>query len=286
MTDSDPLTAFLPLDELLQVIYQGSSRFVVLSSVDDTSWTVHIGLTGDEGRWWRGRWTDEDIRKGAVNATSMDDFADSLADAFVQGELYIGNWSSRKGAHIDFVLGTNTSSPAHVPLVELSPEEAAAFATKVFATIAVQAQSRKCRLHPSPYDTPRVKSGVTASEPAGAFDLRTASSTDKEQRTLSDRKDEEIKALKAELAREKSIRSISPESPVQKHKRQAEEEPETPPNTSKLTKSTSIQETSKLKSIAKSTLPSAATTHRGASLANPSQKARKYQALEFGSDED
>ena len=64
--DSDILSHFAPLNELIQVIYQGSARFVILSSVDDASWTVHVGLAGDEGRWWRGMWTGKDVRNTIV----------------------------------------------------------------------------------------------------------------------------------------------------------------------------------------------------------------------------
>lgn len=58
---SDVLANFHPLDELTQVIYQSVYRFVVLSNVSDDQWTVHLGLSGPEGRWWRGRWMEEDV---------------------------------------------------------------------------------------------------------------------------------------------------------------------------------------------------------------------------------
>ncbi|EED83029.1 predicted protein [Postia placenta Mad-698-R] len=145
--------ALLPLDELIQVVYQGSSRFVVLSSVE-SDWTVHVGLSGPDGRWWRGAWGSKHIR-GAVGLKASSDaieaYADRLADAFAKGEMCIGNWSSQKGAKVNLVLGTTTDAPAHVALAELPAEEAAAFATKVFTNIAIQAQSRGSRLHPSPF---------------------------------------------------------------------------------------------------------------------------------------
>ena len=70
-SDSDVISHFSPLDELIQAVYQGSARFVILSSVDDASWTVHVGLTGEEGRWWRGRWTDKDVKKQFVSLLAM-----------------------------------------------------------------------------------------------------------------------------------------------------------------------------------------------------------------------
>lgn len=69
MSNSDAVSAFSSLDELIQVIYQGSSRFVVLSSTDDTSWRVRLGLSDSNGRWWEGRWGEEEIRKAGVRPT-------------------------------------------------------------------------------------------------------------------------------------------------------------------------------------------------------------------------
>ena len=123
-SDSDVISHFSPLDELIQVVYQGSARFVILSSVDDASWTVHVGLTGEEGRWWRGRWTDKDVKKqfvsllvmnisietlnllwplnkgSGVSSFLLESAVEKLADAFVKGQLTIGDWSSAKGAEI------------------------------------------------------------------------------------------------------------------------------------------------------------------------------------------
>ena len=58
---------FSALDELIQVIYQGSAKFVLMSRVDCNSWTVHLGLSGPEGRWWRGKWTDEKVKSITVS---------------------------------------------------------------------------------------------------------------------------------------------------------------------------------------------------------------------------
>ena len=62
---------FSALDEMIQIVYQGSAKFVLMSRVDYTSWTVHLGLSGPEGRWWRGRWTDEDVKAIAVSSRRL-----------------------------------------------------------------------------------------------------------------------------------------------------------------------------------------------------------------------
>ncbi|EIN12072.1 hypothetical protein PUNSTDRAFT_50822 [Punctularia strigosozonata HHB-11173 SS5] len=109
---SDALLAFTALDELIQLIYQGASRFVVISRVDDHAWTLHVGLSASgsaaDGRWWRGRWTAEDIlgAVGTKSSTVQERFADGLRDAFVGGQLHIENWSS----HADRGVQINVSS--------------------------------------------------------------------------------------------------------------------------------------------------------------------------------
>ncbi|KAI0365659.1 hypothetical protein BV20DRAFT_724205 [Pilatotrama ljubarskyi] len=282
-SDSDAISHFTPLDELIQVIYQGSARFVIISSVDDTSWTVHVGLTGDEGRWWQGRWTEKDVRAvigSKVSGFLLDSFVEKMAETLVKGEISIRGWSTTESAPIQLVFGSQAKTPISVPLTELSPQEAAAYATKVFVEIALQAQSRKCRLYPSPLDISTAVPAVTTassskahSRPSPEPPLTTAvkhrsphKSKGKEKAraaesaavSKSERKakaaDEEIQALKAELERAKRQQGAAK------------------------------TDSSKLLSINK---PAAAATKRkGVSLANPTQKARKYKPLEFESDEE
>ena len=62
--------AFGPLDERIQVIYQGIDRFVLLSSVDfvEGHWSIHVALA-DKGRWWRGTWAAADVQGTVVRGT-------------------------------------------------------------------------------------------------------------------------------------------------------------------------------------------------------------------------
>ncbi|KAI0779757.1 hypothetical protein C8Q74DRAFT_1198658 [Fomes fomentarius] len=287
-SDSDILSHFTPLDELIQVIYQGSARFVILSSVDDAGWAVHVGLNGHEGRWWRGRWTEKDVNNTVgpkVSSFLLESFVEKLADTFIKGELSIGDWSSMKGAQIQLVLGTSAKTPIRVSLTELDPEEAAAYATKVFAEIAIQAQSRRCRLHPSTSaacDEPKSVAGTSSGkrvrspspEPAarkkhrslpkakdkgkekdrGRSPLDHAGDTDSKYRRKAQEAEEQIEALKAELAKTKRKQDAI------------------------------MTDSSKL--LPKTKVVAAVARPKGASLANPTKKARKYQALEFASDEE
>ena len=64
------LDSFVNLDDLAEVIYRGTSRFILLSSVQfDSSpqkWELHVGVM-DIGRWWSTQWPVEDIKQYLVN---------------------------------------------------------------------------------------------------------------------------------------------------------------------------------------------------------------------------
>jgi len=153
----------------------------------------------------------------------------------------------------------------HVELKEMNPTEAAAYATDVFVTIALNAQSRQSRLNPSAVPLASISS-VPSRPPAAASsssskptkaptddggEKKAAVKADKKAIGSADKKaQEEIKALKAELERQ------------QQKKRHA-----------------SPEEIPKAAAVAPRPL-------KGASLANPNKKARKYQAIEFESDEE
>ncbi|KIJ67494.1 hypothetical protein HYDPIDRAFT_108283 [Hydnomerulius pinastri MD-312] len=256
---TDALTHFGGLDELIQVVYQGFDRFVVLSQVNDSAWTVHLGLKGPQGRWWRGSWSAQDVVQivGLKASTqTLENFADKLSETFVNGELSIGNWTPDKGAEIYLTLGPASKKPLHIPLVELSPTEAASHATALLSEIALQARSRKCQLNPPAFSAAatvgasRTSSVVPPHSPprkeARAPDPAPAKSADQEAQR-------KIKALEAELAQAKQVKKAKGKSPSS--------EPEPKPTASSR-------------------------PPKGASLANPHKKARKYQALEFESDND
>ncbi|KAJ7502858.1 hypothetical protein B0H11DRAFT_1711981 [Mycena galericulata] len=256
---------FGALDEMVQVIYQGMDKFVVLSDVTDDKWNIHLGCTGPEGRWWRGSWRAADVLAIVGKSSSdtlLESFAEKLAETIVQGELHV-----EKGDRYKLTLGPTSKKPMHVALKEMSPVEAAAYATDVFTAIALQAQSRQSRLNPS------AVSLVEASAASHAPPRATSSSdlkptTGKSKATTDDggnrkptvttttgssdsKAQQEIKALKAELVKQ------------QQKKRHASPEEITP----------------KPAAVAPRAL-------KGASLANPNKKARKYQAIEFESDEE
>ncbi|RDB24778.1 hypothetical protein Hypma_007992 [Hypsizygus marmoreus] len=261
MMSSDVLANFSCLDELTQVIYQSVYRFVVLSAVSD-KWTIHLGLAGPEGRWWRGSWTKDDILKIVGSKSSdklLETFAEKLAEAFRQGELHIGDWSTEEGANIKLTIAPSSKRPMEMALVELSSAEAASHATDIFLDIALQAQSRRCHLHPDQFasslapppprrietessDRPIAPKPKRAPDANVAQSAEASSSASTEQKALL-----EIKALKAELDKQKQ--RMTPPDPRAK-----------PGAPSKPLK--------------------------GASLANPNKKARKYQAIEFESDEE
>ncbi|KIK98581.1 hypothetical protein PAXRUDRAFT_823752 [Paxillus rubicundulus Ve08.2h10] len=245
------MSHFEGLDELIQLIYQGFDRFVVLSEINDSAWTVYLGLRGPEGRWWRGSWSTQDVTQlvgPKASSQALEGFADKLSKTFVNGELAIGDWTPDKGARINLTLGPASKRPLHIPLVELSPTEAASHATALLSEIALQAQSRNCHLNPPTLSTPAVgPSRATSVAHVHSSTKRKARAAITAPVTSADEEaQQKIKTLEAELAVAKAAKSKSPE-------------------------------------------PKASTSARppkGASLANPHKKARKYQPVEFESDDD
>ncbi|KAG1864396.1 hypothetical protein F4604DRAFT_1783232 [Suillus subluteus] len=249
---TDVLSHFGVLDELIQVIYQGFDRFVVLSQVTESAWSIHLGLKGPEGRWWRGSWSTKhilNITNGVQSGQVLENFAEKLRTTFVNGDLTIGEWTE-KDSDINLTFGPTTKLPLHMALKELSAAEAASHATAVLTEIALQAQSRKCQLNP--LFSPRNVTVIAESSHANSASTLPSKPTplglsQVPVPAVNQAAERKIKALEAELARSK----------------------ERPPTGNMISKPSTSSRPPK-----------------GASLANPNKKARKYQALEFESDED
>ncbi|KAJ7188559.1 hypothetical protein C8R46DRAFT_1055077 [Mycena filopes] len=274
---TDVMANFMLLDELVQVIYQGMNKFVVLSDVADDKWN---------GRWWRGSWRAADVL-AIVGKTASDklleSFAEKLAESIVQGELFV-----EEGERYKLTLGPTSKKPMHVALKEMSPTEAAAYATDVLVTVSIQkvkkgpsvtnysppkialnAQSRQSRLNGFAAPLASTSTSVASRAPPPAASSSNSKPTASKARPPADHgadkksvakpatgsadteAQEEIKALKAELVKQ------------QQKKRHASPEHSAPKATT-----------------------AAPRALKGASLANPNKKARKYQAIEFESDEE
>ncbi|KAG9316198.1 hypothetical protein JVU11DRAFT_2223 [Chiua virens] len=108
----DVLSHFGELDELIQIIYQGFDRFIILSTV-----VARFVVTARHHTVSRS-FSFITLRTRAVdveNALSKQDskagsqilpnFAHNLAEAFVKGELCIDGWTPDKGANINLTLG-------------------------------------------------------------------------------------------------------------------------------------------------------------------------------------
>ncbi|KAF8170296.1 hypothetical protein K438DRAFT_1729896 [Mycena galopus ATCC 62051] len=240
------MDSFSVLDELVQVIYQGMDKFVLLSEVSDR-WIIHVGMTGS-GRWWHGSWSPADVRAivgKSASDTLLESFAGKLAESIVDGELFVEVGERYKvisRAFCRLTLGPASKKPMHVELTEMTSVEAASYAADIFATIALNAQSRQSRLNPS-----AVFAASTTSVPSHPRISAT------EKKATGSAEQEEIKVLRAQLEKQQQKkRNASPEE---------------------------IPSTSRSAAVAPRPL-------KGASLANPNKKARKYQAIEFESDEE
>ncbi|OBZ67279.1 hypothetical protein A0H81_12936 [Grifola frondosa] len=215
----------------------------------------------------------------------LETFVDQVADAFVEGELYIRDWNAEKGANINLTFGTSSRMLMNIPLVELSPEDAASFATKMFTEIALEAQSRHCFLHPEDVKPPPVLSLGAAVWPT----FSEPSSSKPTPRTPVSQED--IKALASHLAKQRQHMSTSTtNAPENKYKRKAQEAEEevnvlkAELEKTRLQQQLAATESSKL--ISRTKPQPAVARRQGASLANPTKKARRYEELKFDSDED
>ncbi|ETW76974.1 hypothetical protein HETIRDRAFT_388552 [Heterobasidion irregulare TC 32-1] len=329
------LDNFAVLDEVVQLVYRGSSRFIVLSHVKDDAWLLHVGLT-QEGRWWQGRWLENDVlhfvgEKAAPEL--LERFSDRLLSAFTKKELSIDNWDplSEHSQDLKLILGPGAKRPVHITLTEMTPREAATFAAGEFASIALQAQSHQCRLYPpacpqTPETHDYLKRLPTRSPRRGS-----SPAPFKVPERPKDRSREATPLSSLPRAQKKRRHSSSsPPPPI----RQPKPSTSTSTSPSQATRSAQDQDAGKGKRKAKplasepiqfellareeirvlrqelskargmnitsqggsfglggstsalqsrSVMP-AQTARRGASLANPNKKARRYQAVEFASD--
>ncbi|KAI5890403.1 uncharacterized protein SCHCODRAFT_02508078 [Schizophyllum commune H4-8] len=237
----DLFSNFSCLDEIIQVIHQGSDKFVVTSSVTQDAWELHVSLECRQGRCWKGQWQVSDVRKIVGTKASekmLHTFSGKLLDTIVKGDICIGDWNPKPNADINLTLGPSAKKPLHVSLIELSATDSAAYATRLLLKVAQNAQSRQCRLLATAADA--------ASAPQLA-DKKRKADTEAEQDSYPPRP----RGYRgpAEILRQHSSFGIHSDS-------QAPEVVKPPP---------------KLK---------------GASLANPNKKARRYQKLEFVDSDD
>ncbi|KAF5322762.1 hypothetical protein D9619_001733 [Psilocybe cf. subviscida] len=280
---SGALANFTCLDELTQVIYQGISKFVVLSTVSDDKWDIYLGLAKSKGRWWHGFWTEKDVHHNFGPKSSdkiLEAFAEKLAELFIQGQICVTDWSPEKGANIKFTLGPTANRPTHVDLVEMSSEDAAAHATTVFVEIALQAQSRKCRLYTSSTEYQLLDSKPRVSHPASATTRLAAGPSKRKERTPEPEPEEETapkSGVKVVAAANEPAKEKAAQREIESLKSRLKQTTSQAPAPSARTSATPVPAQKPTPSVRPS---------KGTSLANPNKKARKYQAIEFGSDDE
>lgn len=236
-----------------------------MSSTTHDEWTVHVGMVGDTGRWWRGVWGKKDVSVVEPSEESLKTFVDHLVDSVIGGELYLTDFSTEKGAKIQLTFGPTSAKPVSMALVEIEPAEAAAYATNVFLEVALQAQSRKCRLHPSAFTS----TSVTSTKPLTGHSRESNFDPKGGQKTIEDAEKEETCGRSDPSKMKTRGRSMKYEG----HDEGIKEEKEM---SKKLF--ASREKTS--------TKPKAAARPLSSSLANPNNKARRIQAIEFESDDD
>ncbi|KAI0027893.1 hypothetical protein K488DRAFT_90338 [Vararia minispora EC-137] len=312
MPDAFSFDLFANLDGLIRLFSFRSVRFVLLSSITTDEWMLRLGTVG-EGTWWEGTWSEEDVlaiadgrgrstgvRSGPLHQghyTSrkhLKSFAQRLESTIVSGDLGLAGWdTSSASTDAELVLDPKATRPLRVPLRAMSPKEAARFAAEHLASIAKQVQPHGCRLFtssppaslpassssskrpqlPSPPPPPRdrsppsspVRTDVDSSPPA------------KRQRIAREPTQPADPAARAEI--EQLRRELTQARMREERKEREHRERER----FLLAERSAGGSTDLLRS--RSVVP-AVTRRPGASLANPSQKARRYQAQQFADDSD
>ncbi|KAJ3834049.1 hypothetical protein F5878DRAFT_376790 [Lentinula raphanica] len=249
---SSSLSQFSCLDDVIQVIYHLNRRLFLLSKVQDDNWLLHIGLLGDS-RWWRGKWDEDDVLAAAESEDERVKLSERLLEFIVQGELFLSGWT-KESTTFKLILGPSSEKPTHVQLSEISTDEAASYATEVFCSIAREAQSRRCQLHGSSSYPVGISTTYLDDSPASSSSKPIANRGSE----TSSKKREETKSKR-----------VSEQPAPSKKRKERKEEAKSPDPDTKTT-------TAKI----------APKPMKGASLANPTKKARKYQAVQFDSDED
>ncbi|KAJ3867959.1 MAG: hypothetical protein NXY57DRAFT_958662 [Lentinula lateritia] len=250
---SSPLAHFSSLDDVIQVIYHLNRQLFLLSKVQNDEWVLHIGLLGSDSRWWRGKWDEEDVLAVAGSKSSSDDLlemSEKLLEYIVQGELFLSGWSKESTS---FKARPFTSFDG-CRLYFAFTDDAACYAAEVFCSIARDAQARKCQLYGSSFS---VAADVATTHLNKTVVPSSSESFANSGLGTSIKKREEPK----------SKRVAEQPAPSKKRKEQKEETQSPDPE-------------------AKNKAKGAPKPIKGASLANPTKKARKYQAVQFDSDED
>ncbi|KAF5326239.1 hypothetical protein D9611_000067 [Ephemerocybe angulata] len=269
----DIFVNFSALDELIQIIYQSIYKFVVVSTVTDEKWTIHLGLSDSDGRWWKGEWTEGNVHEIMGSKPSdklLEQFGDQLAKLFVDGELFITNWSSAPGAKIKLTVGPAAKTPMHMSLEELTPSQAAEFATGILVDIALQAKSRKCRLHGSTSVFESTPAPTTSRVPTRSDTVEGSSRSSPAKASMQLKTEEGSHVGSSSGPGEKPIKPSHLETVAMQAK--------------SVTSATDKKRAASSETTTNNKPAPVARPFKGASLANPNKKARKYQAIEFESD--
>ncbi|TFL04798.1 hypothetical protein BDV98DRAFT_654271 [Pterulicium gracile] len=290
-------SSFFPLDELFQIIYQGFYKFVLSTKTKHDAWAVHVAMIDDDATiFWYGSWDADTVAKQTGQDQPSSDLLDALVrtleQAIVSGELAVNSDSQfldKDEKHIRLVLGASSPNAPQMTLTRMAASDALTFAGEMMINLAMQAQSK--RFTPQSSETYlRDSAAPLKRSTVGASGSSHRSSRDGSKSTV-DTKEEQPRTKKVSASSTSSHRSL------EKGKTKSSTVPESP---TKAKSSSSSRQVQKQESSARKRSPSSsppptkvskkpkaiAAPPKGASLANPSQRARKYKPLEFGSDSD
>ncbi|KAI0314450.1 hypothetical protein OF83DRAFT_450721 [Amylostereum chailletii] len=260
------------------------------------------------------------------SAKHLKAFAQRLESTIVKGEIGLSGWdpSVSRVEDMQFVINPNSKKPLRIALREMSAKEAARFTVKHLVSVAEEARAHGCRLFgsASTSTTPVASSSTsfkrprTPTPPRPSAPSRSPSpapkrhskslfrtQTKKDPFASSSPAPEERPAKKPKLASRPTLNASKSSSKASSSDLAAQTEIEQLRR--ELARARSLHEKAEQEHrererdlmqekaaggstdlLRSRTLVPAAQRRPGASLANPNQKARRYQAVEFEDDSD
>jgi len=128
------------LHGLIQVIYQGDSRFVLVSREDLIGWTLDLGLIGSARRqWWRSVKQLDEVKERI----------DYIISGITGGQLYIKGWKGNVIETLELAIHPASDNPLSFNLNACTTGESEKLAEEILFEIGSQLRQHGSRFVPS-----------------------------------------------------------------------------------------------------------------------------------------
>ncbi|KAF9512159.1 hypothetical protein BS47DRAFT_1097858 [Hydnum rufescens UP504] len=127
------------LHGLIQVIYQGDSRFILVSREDLIGWTLDLGLVGSARRkWWR----------SVKQLDEVKELIDYIISGIAGGQLYIKGWKGDEIEELELAIYPASDNPLSFSLNAYTTGESEKLAEEILFEIGSQLRHHGSRFIP------------------------------------------------------------------------------------------------------------------------------------------